>query len=195
MSPPGHPKGEFPSAKHEGTPMSPGSADSPGRSLKTRALQWLAQREHSRAELRRKLLQHARKVVDGGDDDAAAAPPDVDALLDWLEAHHYLSQERFVETRVHARAARFGNLRIRQELAQHDVVLSPASEQELKDSELARARDVWARKFAGPGLTASEWAKQARFLTGRGFSAEVVRGVLREAVRASADEPTDVVER
>ena len=173
--------------------MSPGSAGSAGRSLKARALQWLAQREHSRAELRRKLLQHA--PADGGDDDAAAAPPDVDALLDWLEVHRYLSQERFVESRVHARAARFGNLRIRQELAQHDLALSAASEQGLKDSEFARARDVWARKFAGPGLTASERAKQARFLTGRGFSAEVVRRVLRESVRPAADAPIDAVER
>jgi regulatory protein len=175
--------------------MNPVPAGSAGRSLKARALQWLAQREHSRTELRRKLLLHAQRPANGGDELAAATPACVDALLDWLEAHRYLSQERFVESRIHARATRFGNLRIRQELAQHHVAPSPASEQELKDSEFTRARDVWGRKFAGPGLTASERAKQARFLTGRGFSAEVVRRVLRESAHAASDELIDTVER
>ena len=148
------------------------------RSLKARALQWLAQREHSRSELRRKLVRHAQKVGNGDDGPDAAG---VDALLDWLEAHRYLSQERFAESRMHARAARYGNLRIRQELAHHQVALSPAAEQGLKDSELARARSVWARRFDAAATTPNERARQARFLTGRGFSAEVVRRVLREA--------------
>ena len=175
--------------------MKPGPAGSAGRSLRARALQWLAQREHSRSELRRKLLEYAQRAADDGDSPADAAPAGVDALLDWLEAHRYLSQERFVESRVHARAARFGNLRIRQELARHQVAMSPGAEQSLNDSELDRARDVWARKFAGPGLTASERAKQGRFLTGRGFSPEVVRCVLRESGRATADEHLDTLER
>ena len=111
-------------------------------SLKARAIQWLAQREHSRSELRTKLLrahramlrlqaehgQRARRdaalpgaaqpVDDAG---AALAPADtaasdaasakegaahtVDTLLDWLVAHGYLSERRFVESRVHARQA------------------------------------------------------------------------------------------
>ena len=175
--------------------MNPGRPGPPARSLKARALQWLAQREHSRSELRRKLLRHAQtsgSVGDGaaGEEDAAA-PADVDALLDWLEAHRYLSQERFAESRVHARAARYGNLRIRQELALHQVALSPAAEQGLKDSELARARAVWARRFDAAATTPNERARQARFLTGRGFSAEVVRRVLREAGTALADEDSD----
>lgn len=175
--------------------MHPGAPGSARRSLKARALQWLAQREHSRTELRRKLLRHARGM-DGGSADAAAAPPGdvdapVDALLDWLEVHRYLSQERFVESRIHARESRFGNLRIRQELAQHQVALSAAAEQGLKDSEFDRAREVWARKFTAPGQTASERAKQARFLTGRGFSSEVVRRLLRETPRATPDDSLD----
>src|SRR4051812_38809162 len=91
------------------------------RSLKARALQWLAQREQSRAELRRKLLRQARADL------AKAAGPDgpsdsreesdegiteqVDAVLDWLESNRYLSAERFVESRVNAGAGRYGNLR------------------------------------------------------------------------------------
>ena len=163
------------------------------RSLKARALQWLAQREQSRVELRRKLLPHALA------EDAAAAqagsPPNepaagtrVEAVLDWLEAHRYLSQERFVESRVHARAARFGNLRIRQELKQHQVALSPDTAQALKETELQRAAIVRERKFAHWPESPAERAKQSRFLVGRGFSPEVIGRVLRGAASPAEDE-------
>ena len=164
----------------------------PPRSLKSRALQLLAQREHSRVELRRKLLPHAfaedeAAAVERDPGDAAALR--VEALLDWLEAHKYLSQERFVEARVHARSARFGNLRIRGELEQHALALPPEAAQALKDSELERARQVCARRFAAAGTTPDERANQARFLAGRGFSAEVIWRVLREAASPAEGGP------
>jgi regulatory protein len=185
------------------------------RSLKGRALQWLAQREQSRSELRRKLLPHAiaeaeAEAVEGraaeeagnalaraaevGDasldprpqsqpqpqrDPALAPAARVEAVLDWLEANDYLSHARFAESRVHARAPRFGNLRIRQELKQHQVVLSAEAAQALKDTELQRARAVLERKFAEPPTTPAERARQARFLAGRGFSHEVIARALR----------------
>ena len=185
----------------------------PRRSLKARALQMLAQREQSRAELRRKLMPHAiaedaerderdqlSKAAEGavslagvdGDTGAASGPAAaerVDTLLDWLEANRYLSHERFVESRVHARAARFGNLRIRQELAQHQAVMSPEAAQALRDSELERAGAVHARKFLTPPTTAAEHAKQSRFLAGRGFSPDTIRRVLRRTPGADAGLP------
>lgn len=170
----------------------------PPRSLKARALQYLAQREQSPLELRRKLLPHAQAeetaavANEGGVGDVparAGALARVEAVLDWLIAHDYLSQERFVESRVHARSSRFGNLRIRQELKQHAVALPPGAAQALKDSEFDRARDVRARKFAQPPSGAAEQARQMRFLMGRGFSPEVIRRVLREAASAAAAPP------
>ncbi len=175
------------------------------RSLKGRALQWLAQREHSRAEMQRKLLPHARALVAQGGMDAlrgevagvggAGSEPDsvevmarVVEVLDWLQAHHYLSERRFVESRIHAREARHGNLRIRQELARHGVELDADSAQALQASEFDRARDVWVRKFGGPAEDAAARARQARFLTGRGFSAETVRRVLRLSGIERADD-------
>jgi len=158
------------------------------RSLRARALQWLAQREQSRSELRRKLLPHAvaeaeveaEKTAEAGAPAAGIDPAArVDALLDWLEAHNHLSHERFVESRVHARGSRFGNLRIRQELKQHQLTLSAEAAQALKDSELERACAVLARKFAQPPSNPAERAKQARFLAGRGFSPEVIARALR----------------
>jgi len=160
----------------------------PPLSLKARALQWLAQREHSRTELRRKLLQLARQraldlATSGGVEAATgAADPaaEVDSLLDWLVAQRYLSDTRFVESRVNARAARYGNLRIRQELERHGAALDAATAERLKASELARARAVWMRKYgSAPATQAAERARQMRFLTGRGFSADVIRQVIR----------------
>lgn len=177
----------------------------PRLSLKGRALQWLAQREHSRLELRRKLMRQARadalarlaaQPVRAGDDpdsahqpeaDASAAVPaaatiadEVDALLDWLQSHRYLSEERFVESRVHARQSRFGNLRIRQELSQHALGLTADLSADLMQSERERARAVRQRKFGDAPASLSDKARQARFLAGRGFSAEVIWQVLRE---------------
>jgi regulatory protein len=179
-------------------------------SLKGRALALLAQREHSVSELRRKLLRHARAadaadVADATDatdasaqnaasDDASEEKADsgarVDEVIAWLREHNYLSEERFVESRVHARAGRFGNLRIRQELAQHGVKLTPEASQALKDTELERATDVWRRKFAGPPADANEKSRHARFLAQRGFSPEVISRVLRNAGYAQpVDDP------
>jgi regulatory protein len=177
----------------------------PRLSLKGRALQWLAQREHSRLELRRKLMRQARAdslarlaaqpmqagdehdggvqiEVDGSEAGPAAASisDEVDALLDWLQSHRYLSEERFVESRVHARQSRFGNLRIRQELSQHALELTADLSAGLVQSEHERARAVRQRKFGDAAASLSDRARQARFLAGRGFSAEVIWQVLRE---------------
>ncbi len=163
----------------------------PRLSLKGRALQLLAQREHSRLELRRKLLRRLREDALRDDIAVQGAPADrhaeVEAVLEWLHAHRYLSDERFVESRVHARAARFGNLRIRQELSQHGVELTPAIAGDLRDSERARAREVQQRKFGSPPATPADRARQARFLAGRGFSAEVVWQVLRGTADSDDD--------
>ena len=156
-------------------------------SLKGRALQLLAQRDQSRVELRAKLLRHVAaearaKARDGGAEDAdgdEARREEVEALLDWLEAHRYLSAERFAESRIHAREARFGNRRIRAELARHGVAVPAEAASALAESELQRATAVCERRFAGPPVDAAERAARARFLAGRGFSPEVIQRLIR----------------
>ncbi|TDP73064.1 regulatory protein RecX [Roseateles toxinivorans] len=166
-------------------------------SLKARAIALLAQREHSRSELQRKLLRiarqqdekahQARREAEGDvlefESDAesgeVSAASEVDALLDWLQANRYLSEARFVESRINARAQRYGNLRIRQELSQHGLAADAASQQALKDSEFERARQVWQRKFGEIAADPAARAKQMRFLAGRGFSPEVIRKVVQ----------------
>lgn len=139
-------------------------------SLKARALKALASREHSRVELTRKLAPHAE------------SPEALDALLDTLEAQDLLSPQRFAESLVRRRGARLGNARIRQELKQHqlDDELVSATMAELRSNELARAREVWRRRFGVPAEDATQRARQGRFLSQRGFSGEVVSRVLRQ---------------
>ena len=158
------------------------------RSLKSRALQLLAQRDQSRLELRGKLLRHARSretdPAADADVDPGVVVAEVDALLDWLEANRFLSDARFAESRVHARAQRFGVQRIRSELAQHAVELSPELAASLAASEIDRAAAVRARRFAAPPASAAERASQSRFLLGRGFSPELVQRLMRTLARA-----------
>ena len=167
--------------------------------LKARAIGLLAQREHSRAELRRKLLrieqqqrqQRARLAAAqaAGESEPPAAVEDeeeaggeaaVDALLDTLAAAGYLDETRFVESRLHLRANRFGTQRIQQELAQHGLKLGAEQQAALRETELERAREVWRKRFGeAPSREAAEQARQTRFLLARGFAPEVVRRLLR----------------
>lgn len=177
-------------------------------SLKARAIGLLAQREQSRAELKRKLLRieqqqrarqatlahrpggrRAEEVSDGADDSAAGAADasparesEVDALLDSLAQDGYLDESRFVESRLHLRASRFGAQRIQQELAQHGLRLDADQQAALRASELDRAREVWLRRFGPePATEPAERARQTRFLLARGFAAEVIRRLLRSS--------------
>jgi regulatory protein len=151
-------------------------------SLKGRALQLLAQRDQSRVELRHKLVRHAARAAANDADPASSemASAQVETVLDWLEANRYLSAERFAESRVHAREARFGNLRIRSELAQHGVALSEATARALADSELQRAAAVRERRFRELPTDTAQRATQSRFLAARGFSPEVVHRLMRQ---------------
>ena len=169
-------------------------------SLKARAIGLLAQREQSRAELRRKLLriqqqQRERAAPASGisegsegsaredlaDEEASDAGASVvDALLDTLAADGYLNEARFVESRLHLRAGRFGARRIQQELAQHGLKLDVEQQATLRATELERAREVWLKRFgAQPSQDAAEQARQTRFLLARGFAPEVVRRLLK----------------
>jgi regulatory protein len=137
-------------------------------SLKGRALRLLSGREHSRAELERKLARHEEE------------PGQLARVLDELQARDFINQQRVVDSVVYHRSGKLGAMRIRQELQAKgldDEKVQQAVAQ-LKSSELARARDVWARRFDALPADAAERGKQGRFLAARGFDGEVIRRVL-----------------
>jgi regulatory protein len=147
-------------------------------SLKSTALRLLATREHSRLELRRKLEARASE----GDD--------VEAVLERMSETGLQSDQRFAESYVRSKAARLGAARIRRELEERGVAgeqARAALDEVLEHDELSRARGVWQKKFGQVPGDAKEWARQARFLQSRGFSADIVRTLLRDPVDESAE--------
>lgn len=139
-----------------------------GLSLKGRALRYLAAREHSRAELERKLNAYEE------------TPGQLAQVLDDLQAKDFISETRLVESVVNRRAPRFGASRVRHELLAKGLGAEAiaAAMGGLKASEVERAREVWRRKFDGPAPDAAGRAKQMRFLAARGFAADAIRRVV-----------------
>lgn len=137
-------------------------------SLRVRAMQYLARREYSRAELRARLLPYLAE----GDD--------LEGLLDDLAARDWLNEARAAEHWVHSKQSRFGTQRVAHELRQRGISDGLISEvlPALRETELARAVAVWQRKFAALPLDAKEKARRIRFLQSRGFALEVVLKVV-----------------
>mgnify|MGYP003384449785 CR=1 FL=1 len=145
----------------------------PKISLKARAFRYISMREHSRSELSQKLSRYV-EVND-----------DLVGLLDFLEKSQFLSAERFSESLINRKQARFGNQRILAELKNHRI--DPNQYEHLQTalvcSEAARAIAVLQRKFQCAPTEQHQRAKQMRFLLQRGFSSDAVRVAMRDAYR------------
>jgi regulatory protein len=137
-------------------------------SLKGRALRLLSAREHSRAELERRLAQFE-------EESGALAK-----ALDELQAKGFINEQRVVESVLNRRSAKLGTARIRQELQGKglapDAVLEAV--EQLRATEVERAREVWRKKFGEPPVDAAERGKQMRFLAGRGFGGDIIHRVV-----------------
>ena len=159
------------------TPPSPPGARGP--SLKARALALLARREHSQAELRRKLAPHA------------PSPEALEAVLDELQARRWQSDARYVQGVVRQRAPREGALMIAQRLRQQGVEAQAVAEvkEKLRATETERLRAVWERRYGQPPADARDYARQFRYLASRGFAQEAIRRLL--AGKADAYAPDD----
>lgn len=136
--------------------------------LYQRAVKLLARREHTRVELARKLAPHG-------------TPEEIDTVLNELAKNGLQSDARFAESYLRSQAARLGAARLRQTLRQKGVAAELIADhvEELPD-EFRRAHAVWQKKFSAAPADRSDWARQARFLQGRGFSVEVIRKLLKE---------------
>ncbi len=130
----------------------------------------LARREHGEQELLVKL------VAKGCEQEIAAA------VIAELKGKDLVSDRRFVEVLVGNRMRRgHGPLRIRHELQQRGI--GQALIEDTVDANdpmwLAQLREVWVKKFGGGAPdNYREWARQARFLQGRGYSAEQIKQIV-----------------
>jgi len=127
----------------------------------------LANREHSRAELRRKLCAKSY------DDEIVAQ------VLDDLAQRHLLSDDRFTEQYLSSRQKRgFGPARIKGELRERGVKgeLISAYLHEQDESWMETLRLTHDKKFGvEPPDDIKEKARRVRFLEYRGFTGEQIR--------------------
>jgi regulatory protein len=165
------PKGRYPPG------YAPAAVHSMANELRQQAIRLLARREHTRAELVRKLAAHGTRE-------------EIDAVIAELQASRLQSDSRAAESYVRSHAARFGLSRLRQNLKVRGV------DDELIDAQLAhgalpdeleRARAVWSRKYSAVPVDAKEWARQARFLQSRGFATDIIRRLLKDPMESSAE--------
>jgi regulatory protein len=136
--------------------------------LRQKAIRLLARREHTRAELARRLAPHG-------------TAEEIETVLNELARAGLQSDARFAASYLRSQAGRLGTARLRQTLRTKGVAAELIAAQviDLPD-ELERARAVWRKKYSTPPADAREWARQARFLQGRGFATEIIRKLLKD---------------
>lgn len=139
-------------------------------SVRKQAMDYLARREHSRAELEKKLALKGHTADEIGE------------ALDKLVEQGLQSDERFVAMYVQYRASRgFGPRRIGQELQQRGVASALIDQYIWSDAAFWQKvlANVWQKKYHGEQPNDAEsLATQRRFLLQRGFAAESVHELL-----------------
>ena len=138
-------------------------------SLRARAMRLLARREHSRAELERKLSHIAHE----GDD--------VGTVIEELAQRGWLSDARYAEQTVRAKARRFGPLKVAHDLRAKGVAdeAIEAAFRVAGDDGAADIERVWRTRFSATPVNDRERARQVRFLQGRGFRLDDILKFLR----------------
>ena len=135
-----------------------------GVTLRQRALNWLARREYSHAELARRLAAFCDN------------PDEIAALLGDFAQRGWISDERYAAHKVQQRGDQFGARRIRHELREQGLsgeVIDAALAGSEHD-EFATAQALWRKKFGVPPADQKEKARQIRFLAARGFAMQVI---------------------
>ena len=123
------------------------------------------------------LISAARKLAPH-----AESPEQIEALLDDLQREGWLSDERFAQSLVHRRAPQRGTARVVQELKQYGLDADKVAElrDQMRATEYERALETWRKRFGEKPADRAAYAKQARFLTSRGFAHDVIRRILGE---------------
>jgi regulatory protein len=159
--------------------------------LLSRAMRLLSQRDHSEAELRRKLAAQpfaARGRMATKPPTATPVEPIdptvVEQVIAYCYQHNWLDDPRFAVSYIGSRSRKgYGAQRIRSELMQKgvdkDTVQTALAECEI--DWCAHAREVALRKFGEP--LPKEWkdkAKVQRYLLYRGFFQEEIQSIYGE---------------
>ena len=136
-------------------------------------MNYLANREHSRHELRSKLVKHDYDLQD------------IEQALDQLQQDSLQCDQRFAESYVRSKvAAGFGPRYLEQQLQSRrvdaEVIADALSTVEAWQSVIAR---VWLKKYRDSESTLQQQAKQRRFLLSRGFDNEQISDWMRTGIK------------
>lgn len=141
-------------------------------SLLGRAIRYLSNREHSKEELIRKLSPHAE------------SQEELDRVLKQLEEKGLQSNTRFAESLVRRKSERYGHRRVAEELKRNRIDSEVTSQLigQMRLTEFDRAKEIWDKKYGVLATDPKELARQARFLAGKGFDADIVLKIIRGRV-------------
>ena len=138
-------------------------------SLYQKALQYLARREHTRSQLRQKLLRHAEA-------------DEVNETLDRLERDKVLSEERYLESYIETQVRKlYGPERIIAGLCYrgYDRNVAERSLREASVDWLACARRCYTKRFSkAQTMDERERGRRIRFLRGRGYHEDTIHSLL-----------------
>lgn len=162
--------------------------------LLSRAMRLLSQRDHSEAELRRKLAAQPfmAKARFGTKTPSSAAPlPEepvdpavIEQVIAYCYQHNWLDDQRFARSYIGSRSRKgYGAQRIRSELMQKgvDKELTQAALADCEIDWCEQAKQVAQRKFGDQLPTDwKEKAKVQRYLLYRGFFQEEIQSIYRD---------------
>jgi regulatory protein len=138
--------------------------------LYAKALDLLSRRDYSYRELFTKLQKYSEDIEA------------IKEVLSQMVEQKYLNEERYIENYINAKSQKFGAQRIKYQLMNKvaDQELVNTLYQQAAIDEFATAQSIWLRKFHGkPPENAKEKAQQIRFLSGRGFSLEIIFKIIQ----------------
>ncbi|ACJ20037.1 regulatory protein RecX [Coxiella burnetii] len=133
--------------------------------LRNRAISFLARREHSQEELKRKLVTRGYKL------------PEIETELASLAREGLQSDERYAEAYVRQRIeSGFGHRRIIAELQQRGIENSLIQQYLPRDESFwfETLSSVWKNKYGYQSVKGKPSANQVRFLLQRGFDLEQI---------------------
>lgn len=148
------------------------------RELVSAALRLLARRDMSRKEFTTKMGKSEFSV------------DEIASVAAWCEAEGFLNEARYAEGKARVLGNRYGARRVGATLKQKGVVdeLVETAVATLKETDFARARDMWLRKFGEPATDQNTRNKQVRYLQSRGFGFDVIKRVIKGEEVEEAEE-------
>lgn len=181
--------------------MTPRSPQSDASALRQKALRLLATREHSHAELLRKLEQsRARRArADAG---GRATSGEIARIVQDLALAGWQSDARYAEAFVRRLTGQASRRYIQSKLAEVGIArdVAEAALAELDQDDATAAAALWQRRFGAPPRDEKDRRRQIRFLLSRGFrlseafrivpSASAAAGVTLDEAAVPEDDPS-----